>query len=237
MVAQTDGIIQIAGVRHQQEADLLVACGVDFIGFPLRLTVHREDLSEEAARHIIARLPQTVKAVLITYLKRAEEVLALTNYLQVEVVQLHGSMNPAEVKRLKNRRPNLKIIKSLIVRPGNFSALKQEMAAYSPWCDFFITDTFDPETGASGATGKTHDWAVSRRLVELSPLPLILAGGLRPDNVAEAIRQVRPAGVDAHTGVEDEKGAKDPRRVNEFVRNARAAFKQLKNQGEEEGRS
>ena len=66
--------------------------------------------------------------------------------------------------------------------------------------DAFITDTFDPDTGASGATGKTHDWEVSQRIVEHSPLPVILAGGLGAGNVKEAIMQVKPGWSGVPTG-------------------------------------
>jgi phosphoribosylanthranilate isomerase len=93
--------------------------------------------------------------------------------------------------------------------------------------DAFITDTFDPETGASGATGKTHDWEVSRKLVKMSARPVILAGGLNPANVRQAIYAVNPAGVDAHGGVEHPDGKKDRELVDTFVREATDAFASL----------
>ena len=86
--------------------------------------------------------------------------------------------------------------------------------------DGFLTDTYVPGTGAAGAIGRTHDWALSRRLVELSPRPLILAGGLTPANVREAVAVVQPAGVDAHTGVEDASGRKDRAKLLAFVAEA-----------------
>ncbi|MBP2681380.1 MAG: phosphoribosylanthranilate isomerase, partial [Candidatus Krumholzibacteriota bacterium] len=98
---------------------------------------------------------------------------------------------------------------------------------FAPFVDAFLTDTFDESTGRWGATGKTHDWSVSRRLVERSSRPVILAGGLTPQNVARAIREVRPAGVDAHTGVEDSRGRKDRSLVERFVAEARRAFASL----------
>src|SRR4030095_10716833 len=94
----------------------------------------------------------------------------------------------------------------------------------SPFVDAFITDTFDPKTGASGATGKTHDWRVSRRLVELADRPIILAGGLTPDNVKRAILEVRPAGVDSHTGVEDSTSRKSREKVKKFFSENNYAF-------------
>src|SRR5438034_3926177 len=87
-----------------------------------------------------------------------------------------------------------------------------------------ITDTYTPATGAKGATGMVHDWDVSAELVRLSPRPLMLAGGLGPDNVAEAIERVRPAAVDAHTNLEDASGRKDRLKVRRFVAEARRAF-------------
>jgi len=96
--------------------------------------------------------------------------------------------------------------------------------AYSPVCDAFITDTFDPSTGASGATGRVHDWRVSAELVRSCLRPVILAGGLNPANVREAILSVCPAAVDVHTGVETSDGSKDPELVRAFVRAARVGF-------------
>ena len=112
------------------------------------------------------------------------------------------------------------MIKSLVVRRDNADALVGAVAEFAPHVDAFITDTFDPATGASGATGRTHDWAVSARLVAVSPLPVILAGGINPSNVAAAVARVRPAGVDVHTGVEGPDGRKRRDLVEAFVATA-----------------
>jgi phosphoribosylanthranilate isomerase len=103
-------------------------------------------------------------------------------------------------------------------------ALEAMARELSPLVDAFITDTFDPKTGASGATGKTHDWRVSRRLVEAVDRPVILAGGLTPENVKRAILEVRPAGVDSHTGVEDSSGRKSRDKICKFLSEAQEAF-------------
>lgn len=210
---------------------MLTAAGVDWLGFPLRLAVHAPDLSEDDAAAIVRTLRPPHAAVLITYLDRAAEVVELCRRLGVRRVQLHGPVPVAELAAIKARDPGLLVIKSLVVRaaspadaPPALMALERELRAASPHVDAFITDTYDPATGASGATGKTHDWEVSRRLVALSPRPVLLAGGLVPGNVARAIHAVRPAGVDAHTGVEGPDGRKDPARVRAFVIAARAAF-------------
>lgn len=217
-------LIQIAGIRDQREAEMLVACGVDWLGFPLRLAVHQEDLLEAEAARIIKSLRPPHTGVLITYLHKADEIVALCQSLGTKKVQLHGDVTLGQLELVKILDPSLFVIKSLIVRNNNQSELEAEVRSLSSYVDAFITDTYDPETGASGATGKTHDWSVSRRLVQISPRPVILAGGLRPENVARAIREVQPAAVDAHTGVEDVNGRKDSQLVRVFVAPARAAF-------------
>ena len=144
------------------------------------------------------------------------------------LVQLHGDIAPLELAKLKRLRPELAVIKSLVIGKQPYEDLVDTVQRLSAFVDAFITDTFDPATGASGATGKTHDWALSRRLVELASKPVILAGGLTPANVRDAIRVVGPAGVDAHTGVEDAAGRKDPAKVRRFVAEAYAGFEHLK---------
>ncbi|HEV7514837.1 MAG TPA: phosphoribosylanthranilate isomerase [Thermoanaerobaculia bacterium] len=219
-------LVQIAGVLDRAEAEMLAAAGVDWLGFPFRLAHHREDLPEAEAARIIRALPPPQEAVLITYLDRADEIVALCRTLGVQKVQLHGPIDPRELAAIRALDPGLFLLKSLVVRPGNERELEAAAGTYRPWVDAFLTDTYDPATGATGATGKTHDWAVSRRLVELAAVmerPVILAGGLTPGNVARAIRAVRPAGVDAHTGVEGADGRKDPQLVRDFVLRAREA--------------
>jgi phosphoribosylanthranilate isomerase len=223
-MAVRSGIVQIAGVIDRPEAEMLVAAGVDWLGFPFRLTHHREDLPEAEAARIVRGLPPPHEGVLITYLDRAPAILALCRELGVRKVQLHGPVEPAELAALRVLDPDLFLLKSLVVRPGDAAGIEAEAEIYRPWVDAFLTDTYDPATGATGATGKTHDWAVSRRLVEISGRPVLLAGGLNPGNVAAAIHAVRPAGVDAHTGVEGPDGRKDPGLVRAFVAEARRGF-------------
>jgi phosphoribosylanthranilate isomerase len=217
-------IIQVAGIADAAEAQMLLECGVRWLGFPLRLNVHREDITDAAAAGIIRSLKPPDTGVLITYLDKAAEIAGLCRFLGTRHVQVHGSINVAEVSLLKSMLPGIRVIKSLIVGSGNISELEALVWEFTPYVDGFITDTYDPATGASGATGKTHDWQVSRRLVELSNKPVILAGGLTPANVRRAILAVQPAGVDTHTGVEDRPGRKSREKVKAFVSEANKGF-------------
>ena len=89
--------------------------------------------------------------------------------------------------------------------------------------DALVLDTRTAER--LGGTGQTHDWSVSARIVEaVAPVPIYLAGGLRPENVAEAVARVRPAGVDVNSGVEDASGRKDTAKMRAFVDRARAGL-------------
>lgn len=220
-------LVQIAGIGNMQEAELLMECGVDRLGFPLRLDYHKPDLDEAEAVRIIEKIKKPHEAVIITYLNEAAELATFCRRLKTTIVQLHGDVSLTEIRRIRNSVPQLKIIKSLIVQRDNLDRLREVILSFAAQVDAFITDTYDPSTGASGATGKTHDWTISRELVRLSSKPVILAGGLNPENVGAAIRKVRPSGVDAHTGVEDASGRKDRDKVSAFVREAKKAFREM----------
>ena len=222
------GLVQIAGIRSLEEARTLLQAGVDWLGFPLRLELHREDLPAEEVSRIIASLGIGDRAVLITYLADAPAIAALAAMLGCRRVQLHGDITAGEAHRLKEADAGLYLIKALVVRLGNLDELLNDLRDFAPFVNAFITDTWDAQTGARGATGKTHDWEASRRIVESTVRPVILAGGLTAANVGRAIVQVRPAGVDSHTGLEAPDGAKDPALVRAFVEESRKAFALLK---------
>lgn len=221
-------LIQVAGIIDLEEAELLINAGVDYLGFPLRLPVNKEDLSEEEAAKIIKTISPPAKGVLITYLDTAKEIVEFADKLGVKVVQLHGKISKSELIKTKELKPDLEIIKSLVIGEYSQDELLTIINEHSNWIDAYITDTFDPKTGASGATGKTHDWAISKKIIEISKKPVILAGGLNADNVREAILTVKPAGIDVHTGIENKSGRKDPKLLIRFVQNAKKAFEEIK---------
>ena len=217
------GLIQVAGVHDLDEARLLLGCGVDLIGIPLRLPVNTEDLSEKDAASISRKLPDRI--CLITYLHEADAIVEMTRDLEVRFLQLHGDISLPELAAVRRRCPDLVLIKSLVIGRTPLSHVESLMKLSTPFVDAFITDTFNPATGAEGATGLTHDWSISRRLAAKAARPLILAGGLHPGNISAAVAAVQPHGVDVHTGVESADGRKDPLRVSAFVASARSTFR------------
>lgn len=213
--------IQVAGVSSLPEALALERLGVDALGFTVRLPhgVH-DGLTEERAREIVRALPPFVAAVAITYVAEAEEAIELARDLGVGTLQLHGTFPAGGAAQVRAALPHLKILRAVCVTGPESLAEAQGLAAEA---DGLILDTFDSATGRRGATGRTHDWSISRAIVAAVPVPVILAGGLHAGNVAEAIRAVRPWGVDVHSGVEDAQGGRDLDRAAAFVAAVRGA--------------
>ncbi|MFF8974898.1 phosphoribosylanthranilate isomerase [Streptomyces sp. NPDC014995] len=220
-------LVQVAGIIDADEADMIIGEGADWIGFALRLPSGKDDIAEQDAAVIIKGLQAPHAGVLISYLTDAEEISDFCHELGVVAVQLHGDVETEQLRRLKEIRPDLFVLKSLVVRQDNAEELLELVDDTHPFVDMYITDTFDPRTGAKGATGLTHDWNVSAELVRRSPKPLMMAGGLNPENVGDAIRAVKPAAVDAHTGLEGPDGRKDRAKVAKFIAEARRAFDEI----------
>ncbi len=192
--------------------DALAACdaGADALGFNFAAEARARNryIDPDAAMKIIEQLPPFVATVAVT----VNEALArLEEYLRfVDTVQLHGEEGP-ELCAALSKRP----IKAFRVGAG---FAPESMLAYR--ASAYLLDASVP--GARGGTGQTGDWELARRAVETGR-PIVLAGGLTPENVAEAIRCVRPHGVDTASGVESAPGKKDHERIRLFVRNAKQA--------------
>jgi phosphoribosylanthranilate isomerase len=221
------GAIQVAGIQDEDEARMIVACGVDYLGFPLGAPIHKEIAKKADVSRMIRALRLGRRAIVITYLEKAREVSALCREVGATIVQLHGPFAADELRALRDRHPDLWTIKSIMIDDRSLPDFEFEIREAAELVDAFIVDTFDESTGARGATGKTHDWRMSRAIVDISTRPIILAGGLTPENVGRAIHAVRSAGVDVHTGVEDAAGRKSRDRVQAFVSGAREAFFRL----------
>jgi phosphoribosylanthranilate isomerase len=199
--------VQIAGVSTLDEALAAEQAGADAIGFTVRLPTGVHDgLTEAVARGIVAALGPFIASVAITYVDTAREAVDLCRYLGVSALQLHGPFPTQELPLIRAALPHLKLIRAVHVTGTDALA---QARALERRVDALILDTYDPVSGRGGATGKTHDWAISRQIVEQVRARVILAGGLTPDNVGEAVRVVRPWAVDVHTGVEDADGTRN----------------------------
>lgn len=207
--------VQVAGVSSLEEATYLVEHGVDALGFTLRLPsgVH-DGLTEELARRIIAALPPFVGRVLITYIDNPGEAIDLCRFLGVDCLQLHGPFPEREIDRIRVALPHLKVLRAVHVVDASAVDEARRLARR---VDALILDTYDPQSGRHGATGKVHDWELSRQIVAAVQRPVILAGGLTSDNVRHAIATVHPWAVDVHTGVENADGTRSFARMRQFL--------------------
>jgi len=209
-----------------EEALFCKSVGVDAIGFTLGLPDGPHDgLTPDKAGAIVSTLPTGLLPVVITYLNRADAACELVAISQSAAIQFHGGISDEELVHFRRICPNLKTIGRVTV--VGEESIEEAASFKQPLWDAIILDSLDPRTGRKGATGLTHDWSLSAQIVKIASVPVILAGGLTPDNVAEAIRKVRPRGVDAHTGLEDNSGSRCFDKIEAFARAAMVAFEKL----------
>ncbi len=207
--------VKICGVRTPEEARKCVEAGADAVGMLLARSPRR--ITAGQARAIVEALPPTVKPVIVMMPSTLEEAVEAARIIKPAAIQLQGEEPPELVAEIKKALPGTYAIKAVHVGEGREleKALEYEKVA-----DAILLDTMSPNRGGSGTT---HDWAISRKIVASVRKPVILAGGLNPDNVAAAVREVGPYAVDVASGVEGEGRAKDSKLVKAFIANSKGA--------------
>jgi phosphoribosylanthranilate isomerase len=214
--------VKICGIQSFEEARAALGCGATALGFLVGLTHKAEDGIDATTAHgIVRHLPAGAEAVLVTHLRDPGRVAELAAFVGTRAIQVHDDMAVPDLRRLRALAPpGVRLLKAVHVTGED--ALGHALG-YAAVADALVLDSRTADR--LGGTGRTHDWAISARVVAaVAPLPVYLAGGLRPENVAAAVARVRPAGVDANSGVEDESGRKDPAKMREFVARAMAAL-------------
>ena len=207
--------VKICGITTRADALHAIACGADALGFNFYPKSPRF-VSVEAAREIISSLPYKVRNVGIFVDEDAKSITKTAIDAQLDMVQLHGGETPEYVDTLV-KILNRPIIKAFRVG-GQFSV--REIEAFDVEGGILL-DGFTP--GLHGGTGATFDWTVAAEVAAVAA-NLYLAGGLSIDNVAQAIRAVRPFAVDACSYLETEPGRKDPDKVKLFIDAAKGAI-------------
>jgi phosphoribosylanthranilate isomerase len=202
--------IKICGITNTEDAGVAVAAGADALGFVMYRKSPRW-VEPTVARSIIAGLPPFVFPVGVFVNEEAERVRALMDECGFALAQLHGDESALYCQNLG--RPALKALR--LKDRGTFLALAEFQGRAN--VRGVLIDAFSDQ--AYGGTGQTVDWMLAQEAARL--IPIILAGGLTPTNVAEAIAQVRPYGVDVSSGVEQSPGKKDPNKVKAFIQAAR----------------
>jgi phosphoribosylanthranilate isomerase len=196
--------VKICGVTNEEDALLAVAMGADAVGFVFAPSPRQ--IAPPAVRDIVRRLPHEVLTVGVFRDQSAQQVVETINLLGLRGAQLHGHESPSEAEWVRRRVPF--VIKAFAAGDRMFD----RMGDYD--VDALLVDSADP------GSGRVFDWSLAEHL----PLDrrIIVAGGLNPDNVGEAIRRFSPWGVDVASGVESAPGKKDAVRVMRFVNEAKA---------------
>jgi phosphoribosylanthranilate isomerase len=203
--------VKICGITNAKDAQAAVDAGANLLGFNFYAHSPRH-IAEETAAAIRPHLPKRVKAVGIFVNRLPAEVIRLRSSLGLDAVQLHGDEPPEAVAEIA---PVVPVIKAFRVEPEfPLTTLDQYSQAFAFLFDAAHTDQY-------GGTGCTTDWDVARRAAEKHRI--ILAGGLKVENVAAAVRIVRPYGIDVASGVELSPGKKDHGRLREFIQEVRRA--------------
>ncbi|HJJ50638.1 MAG TPA: phosphoribosylanthranilate isomerase [Methanocorpusculum sp.] len=203
---------KICGTGSFADLKCAVDAGADAIGFLMGITHKTQDaVSPEEASAMIKTLPPFIEPVAVTHLQEADSIIDIVQRSRCTTLQIQNTISFEDVAMIQDVLPHIRIIKAVHVMDTSAIKTAEEVTAYA---DAIILDTRTPER--LGGTGLTHDWSISAKIVQASNIPVILAGGLTPENVATAIHQVQPYAVDVHTGVK-RNNVRDAEKTKAFV--------------------
>jgi phosphoribosylanthranilate isomerase len=204
---QQDLFVKICGITNLEDAQHAVRCGADAVGFIFYEGSPRF-ISHAKAAEIVQRLPDHVSKIGVFVNADRKFIHDIISHVSLSAVQLYGNEGPDDLVNYE-----ISVIKAFRVAP-DFDV--EVMRNYI--IDAFLLDAY--KGGAFGGTGKTFDWNLALKAKEYGRI--ILSGGLTPENVEEAVRFVRPYGVDVSSGVEREPGKKDTGKVRDFIMRAKS---------------
>ncbi|MFT4577742.1 MAG: phosphoribosylanthranilate isomerase [Nitrospinales bacterium] len=202
--------VKVCGMTSLKDALVAVEEGADAVGFIFYKKSPRS-VTMKTVREIILELPPFVDTVGVFVDETVEQINKIADYCNLDIIQLHGDESPTFCKKIRRR-----VIKAFRVK--DMQSVKK-LSSFQ--VSGFLLDTFSKNL--HGGTGKVFDWNLALPAKKIGPV--IMAGGLTPNNVQQAIRQVRPYGVDVCSGVESEPGIKDHKKVRAFLKNAKAGRK------------
>lgn len=205
--------VKICGITNASDRDIAVAAGADAIGVIVDVPVDTpREIRPDVAATLVDDLPPFVTSVLVTMPGSVQAAVALQDRVRADVIQVHGGLSPSFVGGL-DARTDAGVIAAI---DGDDSLA--DARRYAAAADLLLVDSTTDD--GAGGTGQTHDWERTAELIDGVETPVVLAGGLTPENVAEAVTAVDPFGVDTASGVERDGGQKDHDAVRSFVARA-----------------
>jgi phosphoribosylanthranilate isomerase len=213
--------VKICCIKSIEEAQLALRYGASALGFVTAMPSGPGPISEDQIAAIIPHVPNGISTFLLTSRQDAGSIIAQQQKTQANTLQLVDSVPPSLYRELRNAIPNIAIVQVIHV---NGDEAVEAAKVIAPFVDAILLDSGNPNLPVKelGGTGRVHDWKLSRTIREHVTVPVYLAGGLRPDNVAEAIRTVRPYAVDLCSGVRTN-GNLDETKLSAFFSQVSAA--------------
>jgi len=221
--------IQFYSLTTVKNAVETVDAGADLIGLVVKGGIPvPEEISIKQARDIFAAIDGPALGIALSLSTDLDTICEMATEVQPHAVHLAArNLTTDDLAQVRERLGKIKIMAAIPVNGASAVDVAIERSAFA---DYLLLDSVaDSESTITGVTGMTHDWSISRQIVEAVSIPVILAGGLSADNVAEAIEAVRPWGVDSytHTNHPGDRMNKDLTKVRAFVSNARKAAARL----------
>lgn len=213
--------VKICCIANHQEADLAIRCGASAVGLVSAMPSGPGVIEESAIAAIAARVPPPIATFLLTSRQEPETIIAQQRRCGCNTLQLVDELPIAVYGRLRSALPGVRLVQVIHVVDD---AAHDEALAVAWHVDALLLDSGNPRLAVKelGGTGRIHDWAVSARIAASSPVPVFLAGGLRAENVGEAIAEVQPFGVDVCSGVRTA-GRLDEEKLRQFMQAVRQA--------------
>ena len=203
---------KICGVTNEADLQAVADAGADAVGIVTEVTVDTpREVAPDRAADLVAAAPPFLSTVLVSMPDTATRAVELAGAVAPDAIQLHGEFDDEDVRYVR-RETRADVITAVDADDAD------RVRGYDGVADAILLDS-TTEDGAGG-TGETHDWHAARALVDDLATPVVLAGGLTPENVADAARAVEPYAVDVSSGVERSGGEKDHEAITAFVRNA-----------------
>jgi phosphoribosylanthranilate isomerase len=206
--------VKICCISSLEEARTAVQCGASALGLVGHMPSGPGVIDDDLIARIAANTPPPIATFLLTSETKAEDIVAHHRKVGTNTVQIVDALESGTYAEIRLALPGVKIVQVIHVT-GEESV--EEALRIAPEVHALLLDSGNPNLAVKelGGTGRTHNWGLSRRIVEGSPVPVFLAGGLRPDNVRAAIEAVQPFGLDLCSGVRSE-GRLDPRKLEQF---------------------
>ena len=213
--------VKVCCIASVEEAQMAVAAGASALGLVSAMPSGPGVIDEATIALIAAAVPAPVVTFLLTAHQTADAIIEQHRRCRTTTLQLVDHVAPGELATLRRALPGVQLVQ--VIHVCDEGALEEALAA-AAGVDALLLDSGNPKLAVKelGGTGRRHDWALSRRIVDASPVPVFLAGGLHAGNVAGAIATVRPFGVDLCSGVRTA-GRLDPEKLRGFMAAVRGA--------------